>query len=134
MRKRNKQAAAEYQRRYRRVNREKVNATNRAWRAANPERAAAHARRYRQANLPLVRERQREYARAQKNLPGPSRPVPPCCEACGIPQKTALRLDHCHVTGKFRGWLCNDCNLGIGLLGDTVESLELRLAYLRRAA
>jgi hypothetical protein len=43
-----------------------------------------------------------------------------------------LCLDHNHETGKFRGWLCDNCNTGIGKLGDTVEGLERAIAYLKR--
>ena len=41
-----------------------------------------------------------------------------------------LVYDHCHETGKFRGILCNKCNVGIGILGDTVDNLRKALAYL----
>jgi len=43
-----------------------------------------------------------------------------------------LVYDHCHITGKFRGVLCSNCNRQIGALGDTVEALEKVLNYLRR--
>ncbi len=39
---------------------------------------------------------------------------------------------HCHVTGVFRGWLCNKCNAGFGMLGDNLAGVERRLEYLRR--
>lgn len=42
----------------------------------------------------------------------------------------ALAVDHDHETGKVRGLLCNNCNRGIGLLGDTVSSMERALQYL----
>jgi hypothetical protein len=41
-------------------------------------------------------------------------------------------LDHCHVTGRFRGWLCHACNTGLGELGDDVASVRRALAYLER--
>jgi hypothetical protein len=44
-----------------------------------------------------------------------------------------LHLDHDHSTGEFRGWLCAKCNTGLGLLGDSIEQLEMRLAYLKRS-
>lgn len=35
------------------------------------------------------------------------------CHLCGVPEsqcRVRLSLDHDHVTGKFRGWLCKNCN------------------------
>lgn len=57
------------------------------------------------------------------------------CDICGrheseIPE-TRLYMDHCHATGKFRGWLCNSCNRGIGFLGDTREAIQKALRYLQ---
>lgn len=54
-----------------------------------------------------------------------------CCEVCGNEDK--LVYDHCHDTMNFRGVLCNKCNRSIGQLGDTLESLEKVVSYLRRA-
>ena len=55
------------------------------------------------------------------------------CDCCGeIPEKS-LVLDHCHKTLKFRGWICEPCNHGIGKLGDNIEGVEKALAYLSRA-
>ena len=51
------------------------------------------------------------------------------CQLCGKEKK--LQLDHCHKTNTFRGWLCNDCNTGIGKLGDDIESLERAIKYLK---
>lgn len=41
------------------------------------------------------------------------------------------RFDHCHLTGKGRGIICNVCNIGIGLMGDDPDRLEVAVAYLR---
>ena len=52
-------------------------------------------------------------------------------------QKTEQRrlgmwyLDHCHDTGKFRGWLCHHCNTGLGALGDSIERVKNALNYLK---
>ena len=54
---------------------------------------------------------------------------PKDCQLCGEEKK--LQLDHCHKTNKFRGWLCNDCNSGLGKLGDDVPSLERGIKYLK---
>ena len=47
-------------------------------------------------------------------------------------RKKFLAVDHCHKTGKVRGLLCDNCNRGIGLLGDTIESLTEAVDYLKK--
>jgi len=42
-----------------------------------------------------------------------------------------LHLDHCHQTGFFRGWICGNCNRGIGLLGDTSAAVFEAFMYLK---
>jgi hypothetical protein len=78
--------------------------------------------------------RNRKYAK-KDGLPTPTR-LSATCEICGInPAKDApaLHLDHCHETGKFRGWLCGKCNMGLGRFGDNIAGLERAVAYLRKA-
>ncbi|MNZ37629.1 Recombination endonuclease VII [compost metagenome] len=52
-----------------------------------------------------------------------------CCMLCGD-RPDFLCVDHCHTTNKARGLLCTKCNKGLGLLGDTKESLLKALKYL----
>lgn len=40
-------------------------------------------------------------------------------------------LDHCHITGKIRGFLCSNCNTGLGLFKDNINLLESAIKYLR---
>jgi hypothetical protein len=56
------------------------------------------------------------------------------CAICNSPDwgKPSPSIDHCHDTGKVRGLLCNNCNLGIGLLGDNWQTLSNALNYLER--
>jgi hypothetical protein len=54
----------------------------------------------------------------------------PACELCRKEGPTVL--DHCHVTGRFRGWLCGECNVGLGKLGDDLASVRRAIAYLER--
>jgi hypothetical protein len=98
------------------------------------EISVAGARR-RSASTLGKRQRTLEASRRAAGLPEPGRPEPNNCECCGrlsSRPRRALALDHCHVTGKFRGWLCTACNLALGKLGDSIEGLERALAYLRR--
>ena len=41
--------------------------------------------------------------------------------------------DHDHVSEKFRGWLCHDCNRGIGNLGEDIARLQRSIEYLSDA-
>lgn len=43
-----------------------------------------------------------------------------------------LAVDHDHGTGVVRGALCNSCNRGLGLLGDSVEGIKKALTYLEK--
>jgi hypothetical protein len=57
------------------------------------------------------------------------------CAICGREpnaRRPRLVVDHCHRTGRNRGLLCDRCNRAIGLLGETVETLEAAVGYLRR--
>lgn len=69
-------------------------------------------------------------SRKVRGLPEPTRPMPELCE-CGCGRR-ASRLDHDHRTGKFRGWLSHQCNVGAGMLGDTVEGLMRMVEYIKR--
>jgi len=40
-------------------------------------------------------------------------------------------LDHNHLTDKFRGWICNNCNNGLGRLKDDVNILQNAMEYLK---
>lgn len=96
---------------------------------------AARAQRYR--SDPVYREARRTSVRdsvRRRTLPAPSRPCPALCECCGGPPngKKSMALDHDHLTGEFRGWLCATCNHAIGMLGDTVAAANRAVAYLER--
>lgn len=70
-------------------------------------------------------------SRRNKGIPDPTRPEPPVCELCKCPPKRGfLVVDHCHKTGKFRGWLCSGCNSGLGLLDDDLAGILKAAEYL----
>jgi endogenous inhibitor of DNA gyrase (YacG/DUF329 family) len=61
------------------------------------------------------------------------RPKPTNCEICNAPEsnfKKGLQYDHDHNTGKFRGWLCSNCNTALGLVKDNKQILQELIKYL----
>lgn len=58
------------------------------------------------------------------------------CQTCGTPEgddkPTKLVVDHCHVTGKVRGMICDRCNRALGLVGDNVQTLSNLITYLKQ--
>jgi protein-arginine kinase activator protein McsA len=54
------------------------------------------------------------------------------CAICNA-RPERLHTDHCHSSGKVRGLVCGPCNRAIGLLGDTADSVQRAVTYLREA-
>ena len=54
------------------------------------------------------------------------------CEnpGCGRTDKP-LVFDHDHETLAHRGWLCDNCNRSMGMLGDTIASLQYAIDYMK---
>jgi hypothetical protein len=108
------------------------------------ERAKASQKAWVSRNLDYVRGYQKEWAkknrasktaaqRTRRGVSGITREAPGNCECCGVELVKNVNCDHDHETGKFRGWLCSKCNLGIGLLGDTLESVLRAVDYLMKS-
>lgn len=78
-------------------------------------------------------EARRRYARKARGIPEPTYPAPDNCECCGdlFVDEKSKHVDHDHKTGKFRGWLCHHCNVGIGLFSDSTRRLKSAIDYLR---
>ena len=110
----NKQKRLEQAKKRYYLNKEQFRRNNKAWIAKN-------------------RDKIRESVRKKKGMPSPIRSCPLVCECCGQQDKRALCLDHCHKTGKFRGWLCRKCNIGLGSFSDSKEILMLAIEYLSLA-
>jgi len=71
----------------------------------------------------------KEHSRIRRNLHKIAPQKPKLCECC---KKVPLKwcLDHDHTTDKFRGWICEKCNTGLGKLGDNIEGIVNALNYL----
>lgn len=52
------------------------------------------------------------------------------CAICREQSDGRLHLDHCHATGRFRGFLCSGCNTGIGQLKESYEIFMAAIRYL----
>jgi hypothetical protein len=101
---------------------------------------------YYQANVELIRKKQHDYnktehrrayarkyqaARARRiNDEAATRCRPTVCEVCKGANGQRICFDHDHATGQFRGWLCDQCNRAIGLLGEDPQILRTLADYL----
>lgn len=110
-----------------------------AWIENNPERRREIQKRYRDRHRDAIRirrsARNKAKSAAERELMA-GRPAPDKCEVCGGeegPRKRAMHFDHCHATGKFRGWLCARCNMTLGQVADDIELLKKLIAYLKNA-
>lgn len=89
--------------------------------------------------LPKHKNRRLKYGRSPRararvlalniHKAGRAPPADNKCEKCQKVRK--LRFDHDHKTGRFRGWICNGCNTGLGSMGDDIAGLEAAIAYLK---
>lgn len=56
------------------------------------------------------------------------------CKICGVKESelnNKLDLDHDHGTGEPRGFICSNCNIGLGQFKDNIDSLNNAIAYLK---
>ncbi len=52
------------------------------------------------------------------------------CAICGNTER--LRIDHCHVSERVRGVLCDSCNKGLGFFRDDPARLRAAIRYIKR--
>lgn len=120
----NKKRLNAYQRRYYAKNKVKLRARMRTRYAAKGEAARVASRRwYRNSVL--------RGNRPGRRYPAPTRRPTTRCECCRRPVRTP-HLDHDRRTHRFRGWLCMQCNVGIGMLGDSLRGVRRAVRYLER--
>lgn len=95
------------------------------WRNNNKEeyRICARISKYKKLGINITKE---EYIKALK-YKGDK------CAICETPPKegSVLCLDHDHKTMRIRGFLCHDCNIGLGKFKDSTANLVLAVNYLR---
>lgn len=57
--------------------------------------------------------------------------IPERCEVCKETSDRAMCIDHDHVTGIFRGFLCHHCNSALGFAKDNPKILKGLVKYLK---
>lgn len=105
--------------------------------AKNPEKVAEMQRQYALKTKEKRKQNDsvRHNLRLQKKWQSAGSPRPDGCEICGRnqserPGRHPLVFDHCHASGKFRGWLCDRCNMALGLVSDNTQTLKSMIVYL----
>jgi len=78
----------------------------------------------------LISHRRREYGLTEEEYNNMVLSQNNMCAICNKPNDRTLHIDHEHVTGKVRGLLCSNCNLGIGLLQEDLIILNRAIKYL----
>jgi hypothetical protein len=57
------------------------------------------------------------------------------CAICNNDNPSKIKsfdTDHCHKTGKVRGLLCHNCNVGLGNFKDDINYLKSAISYLEK--
>lgn len=57
----------------------------------------------------------------------------PLCERMFTVNKTNVNLDHDSTTGEIRGYICADCNTGMGKMRDDISVLARAILWLKRS-
>lgn len=115
----NKQKRAEYHAVYYEKNKQKLAAANRKYCAENKEKIKATKIK---TAYGLSSEDTQQMLVEQGN----------CCKICYVKFLGGPKpyVDHCHKTGRIRGLLCMQCNMGLGLAKDNSITLGRAIEYL----
>lgn len=138
-----RQDSNEYYRKRRRklpqAEKDKLNASSRVrhakWYAENKERVATTTKAWRLANKEWVSftQRLKTYGLTLDQFHAMYERQDFSCAICGK-EDVKLVIDHCHGSGRVRGLLCTRCNVGLGIFGESVESINRSIAYLEKSA
>lgn len=126
-----RKANPEYNREYGKSHRVELNDPRKKRRSASPDKYRKREVDYYRRNREKLNEERLKREHGVKLLP--PKPSSGLCEACGkAPKNKILCLDHCHVFGTLRGWICVSCNRALGLVKDDPEVLHGLINYLNR--
>ena len=125
----------EAQKAYYEKNKEACKAYSKAYKEKNKEAIAAQRKSYREKNKEAIKAylilkkygitlaEKKEMLNEQGNK----------CKIClqDFPSDVAPNVDHCHTSGKVRGLLCWNCNIGLGSFKDNPVVLIKAAEYLK---
>ncbi len=113
-------------------------------RALVGEEKRAYHRAYNSENYPALREKrvQATYGLGPGDYATMLAAQHGGCAICSRPESEPTRrggsrhkrlaVDHCHDSGRIRGLLCTDCNVGLGCFLDDPELFRKAIAYLEK--
>ena len=113
-------------------NADRIKAKRRAEYNADPAAAKLERDVYYQQNAERIRAVKRQAVRNATMIGCPAEPpqLTPC--RCGnVPER--LQADHDHLTGLFRGWLCQNCNSTLAHARDSIARLQTLIQYLQES-
>lgn len=116
-----------------------ASAKDKKYRTANPEISAKRTAKWRNKNIERSRKvnKRSKYKNSyniseQQTLELLSEQNHSCkiCRLSSDELAKDLCLDHNHLTGEIRGFLCDNCNKGLGQFKDNVRSIKAAIIYL----
>lgn len=125
----------EWMRKQRELNPEKYRERARQWKANNREKHNAQSMAYyyknrsARARYMKLLHLKTKYGLTEESFNKMMTGQSGCCAICEE-KLTKPCVDHCHETGKVRGILCDDCNVGLGRFKDNVDNLSAAITYL----
>jgi len=148
----NKESRNAYSREYYKKNKEKIKAQRKGYEAKNKEKIAARAKLYSIENRDKIKDwrkgyllenkakyrknyLKREYGITMEDYENMLIEQDGMCKCCGLPgidnRDRILHIDHNHETNKVRGLLCDNCNRALGMVKDSIKTLESMIEYLK---
>jgi len=122
------------------LNPEKAREDARKWAVEHPEHRAATQSEWHKKNKDRIAayQRRRLYGITEQQYQQMFSRQSGKCAICGFQflsssrgnRRVSPHVDHCHVSGKVRGLLCNPCNRMLGYAKDSMEILKLGIDYL----
>ena len=111
-------------------NREKLREQSRLWKTKNRDRVNKGARQAYQKNRLYILKRIRQKKYGIDSIEYDNLNNKHICPICKMTSEKNLSIDHSHKTGRVRGFMCNNCNVALGRVNDSVLTLRRLAKYL----